>query len=329
MVLTEILDKLGIDYVPAQKSGEYVIRCFNPSHHDSNPSMHINEEKPYPFYCFACGCSGSLMANSKDYFGKSFRELDDSPIDKNTWQEKEQKKIIKEAAEVEYIGTFLPVWKSKKTMDYLKSRKISDAFIRHFGCLFTRKMELHFINNKKEKEVKYWYNRLVIPICNLQKQIVAYEARDITREAKAKVLYPPESYVNRYLFNYENIDPEKPVYIVEGIMGLTSIWNIDRNVISTFGKNLSPEQKSLISKLKEIVVIPDNDFNKGVDNLKDTLLRYDEFYPREYKVAIIEQEGADPNDLNERQLRYILENKVKLAIDIWLDYYEMKKEYTW
>lgn len=329
MTLPDILDKLGVEYSPSNKSGEYLIRCIDPSHADNNPSMHINEDVPYPFYCFSCGCKGSLIADCKQYFGKSYFDIDkDASSKKVEWTKGKKFEKKKGNLDIKYEGDIYPVWSIAEAFQYVQSRGILDNFIRDFGCFVVRKWKLsYWVEGKKEE--KYWYNRLIIPICDKDGNVISYEGRDFTRKSKAKVLYPPASENQDHLFNLENVDLSKPVIIVEGVMGLSSVWNVDKNVVAVMGKILSPMQKKIISSIPEIIVIPDNDWNKGKDNLLDTLRVYDEFYPREYKLAIIDQEGADTNDLNRRQIKHLLTNKLILSIDAWMKYYDARKEYNW
>lgn len=303
-ILEEFLSKLRIPF--ESKGNDLVIQCKSSLHQDNSPSMRIGKSFPFPIYCFGCKYSGSLVKNSKDLFGIHFFEvMDKNKIDTSSveyFRESQSKKKLSRRVkqQIDFFGEKQSIVKNKIAFDYVKSRNISDDFIRFFNCFYVEKASI-VVDNEESN----WYKRLCIPIYD-RGNLISIEGRDVTRKSPVKCLYPKKTSLKRHLFNYENIDESKSVYITEGVMGLSSIWQIDKNVISTYGKCLSDEQKDLISKLKKIIVIPDNDWNKNKDNLKDTLEEYDSFYAREYEVVVLEKIGSDPNDYSLDDLKKIL-----------------------
>ena len=55
--IREILDKHHIEYKFSVK--DYIVKCFNPEHNDSNPSCHVDKISGV-FHCWSCGYAGDL-----------------------------------------------------------------------------------------------------------------------------------------------------------------------------------------------------------------------------------------------------------------------------
>lgn len=89
---------------------------------------------------------------------------------------------------------------------------------------------------------------------------------------KRKVLYPKHRHINRTLFNYNGIDPTKPVYIREGITGLAKVRKkFGNQVLATFGTNFSGAQVNLLNAIPALkVFIPDSVHDKASVAMLDT-----------------------------------------------------------
>ena len=57
MTTEELLAEKQIDYRSSGK--DFVIRCLNKDHDDTNPSMRVDKESGV-FHCFSCGYKGQL-----------------------------------------------------------------------------------------------------------------------------------------------------------------------------------------------------------------------------------------------------------------------------
>jgi len=63
-----------------------------------------------------------------------------------------------------------------------------------------------------------------------------------------------------FIFNQENLDFSKELYVKEGISGIAKIWNhISKNVTATLSSNVTTEQFKILSKFKRIILVPDLD----------------------------------------------------------------------
>jgi len=312
-IIEEILTKLNIDYT--LKDGQYSASCPNPTHYDKNPSWSIQKSEPYFHNCFACDFSGNIYSLVRNLTGKSLSEfIGNSDYNKIKTKITETKKRTptKRISSVE--GNLFSIYDNAIAYNYLKSKNISDEFIDFFNLQYSFDAKFNGTD---------FYKRVCIPVY-FEKKLVAVEGRDVTGKSKIKCIYPKGSKVS-ILFNWDNIDKTKMVYIVEGITDLASVWQtISKNVVSTFSKNLTKKQKDLINTLPSICIIPDNDAPKN-DTINETISVYDEFYDREFYIGYIRTQGADPNDLSEEELLEVDRLKT-LSIDYIIDKTQLFKK---
>ena len=64
MNVEELLNQKQVPFTP--KGKDFVVKCLNPEHDDSNPSMRIDQIDGR-FNCFACGYKGNLFT----FFGEA------------------------------------------------------------------------------------------------------------------------------------------------------------------------------------------------------------------------------------------------------------------
>lgn len=84
-----------------------------------------------------------------------------------------------------------------------------------------------------------------------------------------KVKYESGAKLKNTLWNIDNIDFNKPLYLVEGIGSICKIWtSISKNVTCTFGSKLGKVQFDYLRKFKQIILIPDRD-EAGFNMVKD------------------------------------------------------------
>lgn len=304
MTTEEVLLKCGISY--EDKGNRYMACC--PYHSEKTPSFSIYKEGGN-WVCFGCGKKGKLSKLLMDLTGE-----------RGDW--KPEYKIAKESTtnarelrlnNYDIDGELFDVLDSKYISEFCWSIGFSNSFIEHFGIKYFKKASF----NLEGRPSPYYYNRIMIP-CYYNGEIYNYECRDFTRKSSVKVLYPKLA-ENDFLFNWDNLDKSETVYITEGIKGLSHIWDYySHNVVSTFGRVLKENQKKLLSTLPKICDVPDNDLDKidaktgkPVDNVLRAIQEYDSFYPNEYMLAIIKQEGADPANLTRSQIVDLLSTTVK------------------
>jgi len=300
-----------------EKDETVVVLC--PFHSDHHPSASIYKESG-SFKCFACK-KGPLPFSEylEKVTGKKveYREL------YSVYQAKQKNHSLKNV-DYRVEGDFLDISSNQYVQEYCWSIGFTQEFIDFFNVKYFKQASFDDERILDKTKIKPFYNRIVIPCVYLGK-ILNYECRDFTKKSSRKVLYPLQA-ENDFLFNWDNINLDEELYVVEGIKGLSHVWSYySKNVVSTFGKTLKDNQKKLLCKAKYVCRLLDNDenkidkkTNKPVDNVLDCINEMDEFYPYEYSIAYIPFKGADPANLTRIQLKNVVETKKK-ASDILIE----------
>jgi len=149
----------------------------------------------------------------------------------------------------------VPISMSDDAQDYLEGRNITKEMITHFSLQYCiRNLDITFPNGEQRQyKTKY---RIVIPIFDLEGNIISWQARDTTGRAKNKYLFPPEFRSAEYLYNAVNI-PDNPNYLIisEGLFDVFGWWRAGfKNVVATFGKKISSFQIDLVKKINPKVI---------------------------------------------------------------------------
>lgn len=255
------ISRLALNYmglkskgIPGPNTKEIMVSC--PLHgKDKNPSMGINLEKGI-YNCFACGASGSIESLFYKVTGLSLRKTlnikDDpfsrfaTPLPKHTEDDFKLKPIY-----INYnAGDFSEIGSSKECLDYLQSRGISNSVAKALDFKYVEETRINGTLFRK---------RLIIPVRENGK-LISFEGRDITGSQTPKVLYPRNCSVNS-LFDIDNLDKNRPLFAVEGLMDLAVLRSCRgfKNSTSIFGANLTKRQINLMKDFPSIVYIPDSD----------------------------------------------------------------------
>ena len=172
---------------------------------------------------------------------------------------------------------FQPLESYKPALDYFESR----------GFKYNKSMKLFYSNTvlkigEKEHNLK---NSIIIPLYNENFEWYGFYSRNIS-EKKFCTYMNPEN--NSYkVWNFFNVDKEKPVYIFEGIFdALSAIQSGLSNCIACLGAQLPDER---LKELKEPVFCLDNDRTGLLNMLKYT--------KRGYKVLIHSETEKDCNEM--------------------------------
>jgi DNA primase len=286
--------------------GHYWQGCCPLHNSDSDTSFSIHEDGYYT--CFShCG-SGSINNLVFHLTGKNiYRFLDikdvDSFIFKSILKKEDKRRDSFEVKNIEVKGNLFDVIGNQEVLDYLEKKRVPLDFVDFFRVKYALNAEIN---------TTPYRNRLVIPIYEDGK-IISYEGKDFTGKDSKKVIYNKGSNVST-LFNIDNLDRDKPLIVCEGILKIAEIWTyITPNVTATFGAQISNKQKELLNEFKEIIVFADND-SAGLSMIS----QFDEFYNKEFWIAIPIEEGKDPGDLTVEEKEECFKNK-KRSVEYFLD----------
>lgn len=297
------------------ENSEY-FKFSSPFREDKNPSMILYKKN---LFCidFASGYKASIFKFVKDLTGSNFydfTEIDRTSISSNAFSsslKSYKKEFPLRKKSVKLIGKKYSVFDSPLAMDYCKSRFISDRFIKEFQLFYSKNMHVN---------TTFFKDRLCIPVFEKGK-MVSVEGRDVTRKQNTKVLYPKGGSVST-LFNIDNLDKNKELVIVEGIMDMPKIWeNITKNVTTTFGIMITNKQKELLNQFPNIVLFPDGD-----EAGQRMISEFDKFYEYEFKIAFLSD--TDPGDADLDSIIKVLENPQRSS-EYFLDKYDLFPEKTY
>lgn len=281
------------DYIPLKRAGaNYIALC--PFHNEKTPSFVVSPSKNI-FKCFGCGISGDAVKFVMEYEKLSFSEA-----------------IVKLAAKygikVIYTGSdryrqLAPVFEitqkvarfyadclvhSQQAKDYLASRGISAAAIKHFELGYSPADSRFLLEFCKENGIQTeklveigllsdykngmfgdkFAGRLIFPVRDIKGNIVAFGGRSIMPDQTPKYLNSPESQIyqkGKILYglfnNLEYIKEKSGVIVVEGYMDLISLWQIGvKNTVATLGTALTPDHAKLLVKYaQDIYLMFDSD----------------------------------------------------------------------
>lgn len=269
MEVEELLQSKNIEY--NRTASDFVIKCLNPEHDDSNPSLSIDRVTGV-FNCFSCGFSGNIFRHYKvkvDYVdikrAKLFRAI--------------------EKCRSETVGLTMPKGFEPVIDDF---RGISYKTLMHFEAFRHHSFP----------------DMIVFPIKDIRGKIIVFLGRHYLKEVKkGKYKFEPRK-ISPPLYPA----PVKPilgrVIVVEGIFDMLNLYDKGlQNVIVSFGIN-SINNENLenlkVMGISGIDIIFDGDEagQRGAAKFQE---RCEE---QGFSVRNIEiHEGTDPGDMDQERVR--------------------------
>lgn len=344
------------DYIPLKLKGKnYFGIC--PFHDDHSPSMSVSKDRQL-FKCFVCNKGGNVFTFVKDYENISYfdavKKVADKigvPLDiKNVKKSDSKFKLEYEIMEfsTKIFQNNLNSHEGIKAKEYLSKRGITDNIIKDFriGLSLPKSTYLYDVLIKKGYDINLlddlglitkdgingydkFINRIMIPITDLNGEVVGYTGRIFNGEDSAKYINSKETILYKkgnILFNYYNaknyIREEKCVIVVEGNMDAIRMYSSGvKNVLALMGTAITKEQISILKKLRvPVILMLDND-NAG---LIATLNIGEELEKNNVITKVVRLSGAkDPDE-------YIINKGVetfKDTIKNCLNYFDFKINY--
>ena len=289
----DIVDVVG-SYVPlVTKSGSYWGCC--PFHNEKTPSFHVLQDKQI-YYCFGCKKGGGVINFVMDEEGLTFPEAVHflakragmEVPEENQDQDAARKRrrmldLNRDAARFFYQTLLQP--EGKGVRDYLERRKISRATAVKFGmgaapdswdALLTAMTQKGYtkaellgvglaVQGKNGKLYDKFRNRLMLPVIDVQGNVVAFGSR-VLDKSEPKYMNSPESpiYSKRrvlYGLNLAKKSKRPNIILCEGNLDIVTLHQAGfDNAVASMGTALTPEQIRLLSRFtKELVLCYDND----------------------------------------------------------------------
>jgi len=314
-LVNEIKGRLSIinlveSYTSVKKTGKgYVGLC--PFHDDTNPSMHVDEDKGL-FHCFSCGAGGDIFGFYMRYNNLTFPETLSELAKKAgvTIQEKPESvprkspnsvlyKINAVAAKY-YRNILQESSQGKSGREYVENRKISSETAKEFifgfapegwdnlvKFLTKNKVPLNIAEKVglivKRKNTDGYYdrfrNRLMFPICNVDGKVIGFGGRRVNEEDEPKYINSPESDIYQKRKSFYGINKSKDfirredrAILVEGYTDFLSLYSAGiKNVVATLGTSFTREHVSILRRYTDNVVVLFDSDESGRNAAKKSL----------------------------------------------------------
>ena len=275
----DLLKSRSIDFTASGK--DFLVRCLNPNHEDSSPSMRIDRVTGAT-HCFSCG----FKANIFKYFG-----IFTNPASVKVARLKEKIKAIKiDTNGLEMLDGAVPFTQ--------KFRGISAQTLKKFGAFTTHTIEA-------------MDSRIIFPITDLTGKIRLFIGRHTLSNANPRYIILPNN-VQLPLFPPKLEQLNKCIILVEGIFDFLNIYDKGMtNAVCTFGTN-TLTNTSIRSKLlpfkaqgvTHIYIMFDGD-EAGVKAaaIIKPLLEEAEFIVEVIKLT----ENTDPGQLSQEDVTSLIE----------------------
>lgn len=276
----EVLSRLNVKF--KRDKDQQMIKCINDEHNDHHASMSVSLSKGL-CNCFACGYSKRLTTAYYEKTGSSiYKDIGLScPARALSFRRHVPDYVTFEKlpdVDFTFDGQLYSVRDSESALRWAESRGFSASFCDVNNIRFSPKFKTFQTSDPNNKdEMSFFHDCVVIPIFEKHK-LVSFEARDvlgkeawkkrliengakdIDEKSYRKVLYPKHSSINT-LFQYEQLDTSKPLYITEGLMDMLSLRTDPhfKNSSCMFHCNPTERQIYLLKKFKEVIYVVDND----------------------------------------------------------------------
>jgi DNA primase len=274
----ELINKNSLAFTVSGR--DYLIKCLNPDHEDSNPSFRVDKVTGVA-HCFSCGFKTNLFK----YYG-----VFTNPVPMKIAALKEKLNELKTG----HLGLELP----NGHTPYLKQfRGVSPQTLKYFGAFYT---------NVVEKLV----DRIVFPIKDITGKTVVFVARHTLSNGNPRYINYPSG-VRMPVFPAHLPSGYQSMVIVEGVFDMLNLYDKGlENVVCAFGTNtLQNDTKSKLLPFKaqgitHIYLLFDGDEagEKAAANLKP-IIEAENFIVEIIKLP----DNRDPGELDVFEVRSIAE----------------------
>jgi len=259
---------------------DYVTKCFNPEHNDSNPSFRIDKATGIA-HCFSCGFKTNIF---------KFYGLLTNNVSVRVAKIKEKLRVLKESTEgLDPMEGAHPITST--------FRGISVQTLKHFGAFSTDRVE-------------QMTDRIVFPITDVRNKTVCYVGRHSMSNGNPRYVNYPAG-VTIPLFPAKLTERFRSIILVEGIFDMLNCYDKGlHNTVCTFGtsKLLNDVAQKLlpykIMGVEKIFILYDGDVagREAAKKIKPLIEEAD------FLVEIIDlPEGQDPGVITQEDVNSLIE----------------------
>ena len=274
----DLLNSKGLSFTISGR--DYLIKCLNPDHDDSNPSFRVDKVSGIA-HCFSCGYKTNIFK----YFGIFTNQI---PLKIAKLKEKIQ--------ELKRMSTGLA--ELPGSVPYTRShRGISVETLKYFGAFFTTQVD------KME-------DRIIFPIKSITGKTEVYVGRHVLSNGNPRYLNYPGG-VQIPLFPASVPRGSRSMVLVEGLFDMLNLYDkgLD-NAVACFGTNTL--QKDMKQKLmpyraqgvtKVFIMFDGDEAGRKASSFLKPLIEEEGF-----EVEIISlDDGDDPGVLDQENVSSIVE----------------------
>ena len=274
----DLLNSKGLSFTISGR--DYLIKCLNPDHDDSNPSFRVDKVSGIA-HCFSCGYKTNIFK----YFGIFTNQI---PLKIAKLKEKIQ--------ELKRMSTGLA--ELPGSVPYTRShRGISVETLKYFGAFFTTQVD------KME-------DRIIFPIKSITGKTEVYVGRHLLSNGNPRYLNYPGG-VQIPLFPASVPRGSRSMVLVEGLFDMLNLYDkgLD-NAVACFGTNTL--QKDMKQKLmpyraqgvtKVFIMFDGDEAGRKASSFLKPLIEEEGF-----EVEIISlDDGDDPGVLDQESVSSIVE----------------------
>ena len=268
---------------------------LSPFKNERTPSFTVNDEKEF-YHCFATGEHGNVfdfvMKTQNLRFGEAVKYLANIAgmkpyIFSKKDEEREKdwniyKEIYKIYAEF-YHNELLKNNNSSGAKSYIKDRGLKledvqtfkigfvtteidfyDYLLKKFDQKDIKNSGIFYFDEKKQKYINRFRDRIIFPIRNISGDVIAIGARAIKENNfLAKYINSPETQFFKKGSNLYNLDKSRKlsnqldyIYLVEGYMDVIGLYkNNIQNVVANLGTALTSRQISIMDQFFNNIII--------------------------------------------------------------------------
>tara|TARA_B100000029_G_scaffold243245_1_gene240496 strand:- start:1568 stop:3355 length:1788 start_codon:yes stop_codon:yes gene_type:complete len=350
--------------VKLKKRGKEFIG-LSPFSNEKTPSFTVNDEKGF-YHCFSSSEHGNIfdfLMKTKNYkFGEAVRilaaEAGMPPYRFTKHDEEKEKRWDVYKKILEKYSTFcheeLISGKYYEVAGYLNKRNTSKKEIVFFKIgyspqdnNFYQKLKqefseeqiklsgIYYLDEKKNKYIDRFRNRIIFPVKSLNGSIFALGGRAISKNALAKYINSPETEFYKKGNNLYNINSAKEhrvkkeeAFIVEGYMDVVSLHKFGiENVVANLGTAMTERQIELVWRFfKNPVICLDGDISgkKAAERAAERLFPLMKSDSNIYFLELPENMDPDSyiNKYGRESFLELSKNKIEIQNFIWDSYYK-------
>jgi DNA primase len=338
--LDEIKTRLKVSTVVAKsvslkKRGKEFVG-LSPFKTEKTPSFTVNDEKEF-YHCFATSEHGNIfdfvMKTQNLKFGEAVKSLANlAGMRPYTFskQDEEREKNWQEYCSIynQYVQFYHDEILKNESLtiarDYLKKRSLSKNEVKNFKIGFVERNSnfyeklkndfsekvlvesgLFYLDEKKNKYVERFRDRVIFPINNISGQPIGLGGRTIQENTYlAKYINSPETPFFKKGANLYNLDLARKlsnkidhVYLVEGYMDVVGLSkNGIENVVANLGTSLTDRQILILNQFfEDIIICFDGDESGYKAALRAAENSIKELQPEKQISFLFLPDGEDPD----------------------------------